>query len=132
MSSSRIRSELFQKQLTQLWAFAAQHAGEVHLNEIRGLPPCKFEFGQRILSRVVKPENKLAPRLQPAAFLGCAPNVTNGYFVMRGDAIIELTSNITEDKVFDEFERVLQHDQQPRLSARKPRAQKEKQLMKIC
>ena len=116
---SNIRSEIFQKKLRKFWTFAAQHAGEVYVNHIRGLPPCEFEFGQRILARVVKPINKLAPILQPAVFLGYAPNVTHGYFIMRSDGIIELTSNITEDTKLDEPEPVLQENQQPRLSARK-------------
>ena len=50
---------------------------------IFGLPACKYEFGQRILARVAKPESKFAPRLQAAVFLGLAPNVTNGFFVMK-------------------------------------------------
>ena len=49
LPSSRIRSELFQTKLAQLWTFAAQHAGEVLPDEIRGLPACKYEFGQRVL-----------------------------------------------------------------------------------
>ena len=34
-------------------------------------------------------------------FLGFAPNVTNGYFVMRADNKIELTSNIADEPAFD-------------------------------
>ena len=39
----------------------------------------------------------MEPRLQAAVFLGLAPNVTNGFYVMRSNGVIELTSNITED-----------------------------------
>ena len=77
--SSRIRSEQFQAQLKTLWTFAVQHVGELHINEMLKRPPCKFEFGQRILARVAKPESKLEPRLQAAVFLGLAPNVTHGF-----------------------------------------------------
>ena len=45
---------------------------------------------------------KLHPRLQKVTFLGFAPNVTNGYFVMRADGKIELTSNLHEETRFDE------------------------------
>ena len=48
-----------------------------------------------------EPLTKLAPRLQKVIFLGFAPNVTNGYFVMRQDDKIELTSNIADEPGFD-------------------------------
>ena len=101
---------MFQKQIKTLWTFAAQHAGEVHRREVFGEPECKFEFGQRILARIKEPKTKLEPRLQAAIFLGFAPGVTNGYFIMRTDGSIELTSNITEDTVFDEPEPVLSEE----------------------
>ena len=72
-----------------------------------GEPPCTFELGQRILVRVKEPLTKFAPRLQAAVFLGFAPGVTNGYFVMRPDGKVELTSNITEDTMLDDPEAVL-------------------------
>ena len=62
--SSRIRSEQFQKQLKQLWTFAAQHAGELHRREMFGEPRCKYEFGQCILSRVKEPATKFSPIMQ--------------------------------------------------------------------
>ena len=52
LSSSRIRSEIFQKQLLQLWTFAVQHVGEVHRREVFGEPSCKHEFGQSVLARI--------------------------------------------------------------------------------
>merc|ERR1711973_483065 len=36
--STQIRSETFQYQLKKLWTFAAQHAGEIHINDVKGLP----------------------------------------------------------------------------------------------
>ena len=66
-----------------------------------GEPRCKYEFGQVVFSRVKEPLTKFAPRLQKVIFLGFAPNVTNGYFVMRQDDKIELTSNIADEPVFD-------------------------------
>ena len=100
--SSRLRSETFQKQLLQLWTFAIQHAGEVHRREVFGEPTCKYEFGRRVLSRVKEPLTKFSSRLHRTIFLVFAPNVTNGYFVMRPDHKVELTSNIADDTVFDE------------------------------
>ena len=111
--SSKIRSETFQRQLKTLWTFAAQHVGEIHRRDVLGLEPCKFEFGQRILTRVKEPKTKFEPRLQAAVFLGFAPGVTNGFYVMRGDGTIELTSNITEDTMLDEPEPVLKDDVVP-------------------
>ena len=98
--SSNIRSEKFQNKLSHLWTFAVQHAGEIHRREVFGEPRCKYEFGQVLLSRVKEPLTKFAPRLQKVIFLGFAPNVTNGYFVMRQDDKIELTSNIADEPVF--------------------------------
>ena len=43
-----------------------------------------------------EPLTKFAPRLQKVMFLGFAPNVTNGYFVMRSDDKLELASNIAD------------------------------------
>ena len=91
-----------------------------------GLPACKYEFGQRILARVAKPESKLEPRLQAAVFLGFAPNVTNGFYVMRSDGVIELTSNITEDPVFGEQQPVLGDGIQPRQAGPEPKPPAEK------
>ena len=48
-----------------------------------------------------EPTTKFAPILQKVIFLGFAPNVTNGYFVMRADNKIELTSNIADEPAFD-------------------------------
>ena len=106
--SSRIRSEIFQKQLLQLWTFAVQHVGEVHRREVFGEPACKYEFGQSVLARIKEPLTKFSPRMQKVIFLGFAPNVTCGYFVMRPDNKVELTSNIADDTIFDEQSEVLQ------------------------
>ena len=54
-----------------------------------------------MLSRIKEPFTKFAPILQRVIFLGFAPNVTNGYFVMRTDNKIELTSNIADEPAFD-------------------------------
>ena len=62
--SSRIRSEIFQRQLLQLWTFAVQHVGEVHRREVFGEPACKYEFGQSVLARVKEALAKFSPRLQ--------------------------------------------------------------------
>merc|ERR1711867_366475 len=102
--ATNIRSEKFQEKLKILWPFAVQHAGEVHIREVLGLPRCKFEFGQSILSRVNKPNTKFDPKLHKVIFLGFAPNVTNGYWVMNKKDRIELTSNVTEDPEFDRVE----------------------------
>ena len=110
--STNIRSENFQKKLAQFWTFAAQHSGEVHRREMVGEPKCKYEFGQVVLSKVKEPLTKFAPRLQKVTFLGFAPNVTNGYFVMRGDGKIELTSNITEETSFDEQRELQQQEKE--------------------
>ena len=91
-----------------LWPFAVQHAGEVHRREILGLPRCKFEFGQCILSRVNKTDSKFDPKLHKVIFLGFAPNVTNGYWVMNKKDRIELTSNVTEDPEFDRMEPLME------------------------
>ena len=131
MLSTKIRSDIFQNQLRKLWAFAAQHAGEVHINNVLGLPPCKYELGQRILARVPKPESKLAPRLRAAVFLGYAPNVTNGFFVIRSFGVTELISKITEDTIFDETKPVLEDHQEVRQAGPEPKPPKERLLRKI-
>ena len=41
-------------------------------------------------------------------FLGFAPGVTNGYFVMRPDHKVELISNIADETIFDEQPEVLE------------------------
>ena len=106
--SSRIRSEIFQKQLLQLWTFAVQHVGEVHRREVFGEPACKYEFGQSVLARIKEPLAKFSPRMQKVIFLGFAPNVTCGYFGMRPDHKVELTSNIADDIIINEQSEVLQ------------------------
>ena len=83
-----------------------------------GEPRCKYEFGQCILSRVKEPTTKFAPRLQKVTFSGCAPNVTNGYFVLRADNRIELTSNIADEPVFDATSEPV--EQPPRTSTEEP------------
>ena len=100
--SSRIRSEIFQRQLLQLWTFAVQHVGEIHRREVFGEPAYKYEFGQSVLARVKEPLTKFSPRMQKVIFLGFAPNVTCGYFVMRPDNKVELTSDIADDTIFEE------------------------------
>ena len=124
--STRIRSEVFQKQLKPLWTFAVQHVGELHRREVLGLEKCKYEFGQRILSKIKEPKTKLEPRMQPVVFLGYAPGVTEGYFVMKDDGTIELTSNITEDTVLDEPQPVLADDVLPRQESKEKNIPQEK------
>ena len=41
-------------------------------------------------------------------FLGFAPGITNGYFVMRPDHKVELSSNIADETIFDEQPEVLE------------------------
>ena len=84
-----------------MWAFAAQHAVEIHRREAFKMPPCKFEFGQRILVKIKEAEWQFESGLRTATFLWCAPNATNGYFAMHPDGKIELTSNITEAPALD-------------------------------
>ena len=73
----------------------------------------RYEFVQRVLARVKEPITKFAPRLQAVIFLGFAPGVASGYFVMRPDGRVELSSTITEDTVFDEPEPMLHENQMP-------------------
>ena len=74
-----------------------------------GEQPCKYEFGQCVLSRVKEPEGKFTERLQKVVFLGFAPNVTNGYFVLRvTDSGIELTAEVDDETVFPEREVILE------------------------
>ena len=49
-----------------------------------------------------EPLTKFSSKAQRVVFLGFAPNVTNGYFVIKSDYKIELTSNIEDDPIFDE------------------------------
>ena len=42
--STQIRSDIFQNQLKTLWTYAVQHAGEIHINDVLGLPACRYEF----------------------------------------------------------------------------------------
>ena len=81
---------------------------------------CKFEFGPIIFSRVVQPLTKFAPRLHKVLFLGFAPNVTNGYFVMNKWDKIELTSNIADEPNFDAA--VVLMEPTPKEPAQPPRA----------
>ena len=108
MLSSNIRSEKFQKKLKLLCPFAVQHAGEVHLRDVFGGERCKYEFGQVVLAKVNNPETKFDPRLKKVLFLGFAPNVTNGYYVMNEQDKIELTSNITDNPNFDAREDLME------------------------
>ena len=50
--------------------------------------------------------------------MGFAPNVTNGYFVMRQDDKIELTSNIADEPNFDAPEALM--EQRPGISTENP------------
>ena len=75
---------------------------EKFIEKMFGEQRCKYEFGQCILSRVKEPATKFEPRMQRVIFLGFAPNVTNGFWVMRSDNKVELTSNIADETVFDE------------------------------
>ena len=70
MLCSNIRCEKFQEKLRGLWTFATVHAGEVHRRELLGLPRCKFEFGQLILSRIPQPATKFHPKLHKVVFWG--------------------------------------------------------------
>ena len=68
------------------------------------------------MSRGNKTETKFDPKLHKVIFLGFAPNVTNGYWVMNKNDKIELTSNVTEDPDIDRMEPLMeptpkQHDQ---------------------
>ena len=96
--STNIRSERFQKQLASFWTFAAQHSGEVRRREQMGEPRSKYEFGQTVLSKVKEPLTKFHPRLQKVTFLGFAPNVTNGYFVMRADGKLNYPQTCTRKR----------------------------------
>ena len=129
MLSTKIRSEIFQKQLKPLWTFAVQHVGELHRRDVLGLEPCKYEFGQRLLSKVKDPKTKLEPRMQAAAFLGFAPGVTEGYFVMRGDGTIELASNIIEDTALDEPQPILADDVVPGQASKEQDVEPEKKSL---
>ena len=57
--------------------------GGIHRREVFGEPACKYEFGQCVLSRIKEPLTKFSPKAQRVIFLGFAPDVTNGYFVIR-------------------------------------------------
>ena len=94
--------------MKQLWPFAIQHAGEVHLRDVFGEERCKYEFGQVVLSKVNNPATKFEPRLKKVLFLGFAPNVTNGYYVMNQHDKIELTSNIADNPNFDAKEDLME------------------------
>ena len=60
------------------------------------------------MARVKEPLTNFSPRMQRVIFLGFAPGVTCGYFVMRPDYKVELTSNIADETIFDEEPEVLQ------------------------
>ena len=68
--STTIRSEKLQDQLKKLWTFAAQHVGEVHIRSLCGMPPCKYEFGQRILARVHKTRIKAGTPIACSSVFG--------------------------------------------------------------
>ena len=55
-----------------------------------------------MLARIKEPLTKFSSKAQRVVFLGFAPNVTNGYFVIKPDYKIELTSNIEDEPIFDE------------------------------
>ena len=94
--------------MKQLWPFAVQHAGEVRLRDVFGGERCKYEFGQVVLSKVNTPATKFESRLKKVLFLGFAPNVTNGYYVMNQHDKIELTSNIADNPNFDAKEDLME------------------------
>ena len=73
---------------------------------------------------MANPESKLEPRLQAAVFLGLAPNVTNGCYVMRSDGTVELTSDITDDTPLGDQEEVLKEGVVPKQAGNQPKPPK--------
>ena len=61
-----------------------------------------------MLAKVNNPVTKFDPRLKKVLFLGFAPNVTNGYYVMNQHDKIELTSNIADNPNFDAREDLME------------------------
>ena len=56
----------------------------------------------------IRDSSKFDARLHKVIFLGFAPNVTNGDWVLNKNDKIELTSNITEDPDFDRIEPLME------------------------
>ena len=59
--------------------------------------------------------------MQRVIFLGFAPNVTNGFWVMRSDKKVELTSNIADETVFDEAVELPQRKMEEQMAPQPPR-----------
>ena len=70
------------------------HAGEVQQREAFGEEECKFIFGQPCLSLVKEPLNAWDPRYNKVIFLGYAPNVTSGHYVLHENGQIEVSANV--------------------------------------
>ena len=65
---------------------------------------CEYEFASLVLVKVKEPKDVLEPRFRLALFLGYAPAVTHGYYVLHKDGRVELTSNLKEKPVMDNSE----------------------------
>ena len=84
-----------------LWPFAVTHCAECQLREFLEEPECKFEFGSIVLVWVKEPLDSWEPRYRKTVFLGYAPDVSSGYFVMHMDGKIEVTSNLKPLPTYD-------------------------------
>ena len=54
---NEIRDENFRTNIKTLWAFAAQHAAEMHQRNYFDEDPCEHEFASVVLMAVKDPEN---------------------------------------------------------------------------
>ena len=84
-----------------MWPFVAQHAAEVQKRQVYGEECCAYEFASLVLVKVKEPKDVLEPRFRLALFLGYAPAVTHGYYVLHKDGRVEMTSNLQEKPVMD-------------------------------
>ena len=97
---TNVGSEHLRKDIKKVWTFAAQHAAD-YFDE----KPCEHEFASVVLTAVKDPVNVWEERYKPALFLGFAPNVSHGYFVMNEEGKVDITSNVkAESQLKDDSE----------------------------
>ena len=82
---NNVRYPNFNVSLKDIWAFAAQHATEVHQRDYYDDPECKHEFASVVFSALKDLTEAWQARYRKTLFMGFAPNVTHGYFVMHSD-----------------------------------------------
>ena len=91
---TNVISYLISINIKDLWTYVAQHAAEVQRWIVHEEDQCSFEFATVLSANVKERKDAREPRFRPVLFLGYAPGVTNGYYVLHTDGRVGLTSDL--------------------------------------